>query len=128
MVIPTSADTAASREQVAKLVQGFKDTKSDSSFIISNNGTMEREYRTKAQLSPVVADSLLSKSVGSVVGPYLDQDEWKIAKVLDRKALPDSVKARHILIRDPQNPASKTRSDSLLAIIKTELFPLILLP
>ncbi|MCB0525312.1 MAG: peptidylprolyl isomerase [Saprospiraceae bacterium] len=118
VVIPTSADTAASREQVAKLVQGFKDTKSDSSFIISNNGTMEREYRTKAQLSPVVADSLLSKSVGSVVGPYLDQDEWKIAKVLDRKALPDSVKARHILIRDPQNPASKTRSDSLLAIIK----------
>jgi peptidyl-prolyl cis-trans isomerase D len=45
--------------------------------------------------------------------------EWKITKILDRKVLPDSVRARHILIRNAQDPASKSTIDSLKTLVES---------
>jgi peptidyl-prolyl cis-trans isomerase D len=116
-VVPTNADSALARNAVAGMIEGFRSAKSDSSYVLANNGTIDGDYKMKTGLSPVVADTLLRMPVGSIVGPYLDVNEWKIAKIIDRKVLPDSVRARHILIRNPQNPASEVTADSLMALI-----------
>lgn len=118
-VAPTSADSAVSRTALAALVDGFREAKSDSAFIVANNGMMDADFKTKAGLSPALADTLLRLPIGTVVGPVLDGNEWKIAKIIARKVMPDSVKARHILIRDPKNPASKATIDSLMALINS---------
>lgn len=118
-VVPTSADSAVAKKVVADLVEEFRTTKSDSSFILTKSGEMDADYKMKAALPPAVADTLLRLPVGTVIGPYLDVNEWKIAKIVDRKVIPDSVRARHILIRDPQNPASMAKADSLMALIKS---------
>ncbi len=118
-VAPTSADSAVARTSVAALVDGFREAKSDSAFVLANNGTIDADFKAKVVLSPALADTLLRMPVGTVIGPILDANEWKIAKILDRKVIPDSVKARHILIRDPQNPASEKTIDSLMALINS---------
>jgi len=118
-VIPTAADSAIGRSALAAMVENFRSAKSDSSFVVVNNGTMDPDYKMKAALPASVADTLLRLPVGSVIGPYLDATEWKIAKIVDRKVIPDSVRARHILIRDPNNPASQSTADSLMALLKS---------
>jgi peptidyl-prolyl cis-trans isomerase D len=118
-VVPTSADSALARTAVAALVDGLREAKSDSAFVLANNGTMDEEFKTKVGLSPVLADTLLRLPIGTVIGPVLDVNEWKIAKIVARKVIPDSVKARHILIRETKNPASEKTIDSLMALINS---------
>src|SRR6185437_499279 len=43
-------------------------------------------------------DSLSMLPKGSVIGPYLDGPNYVIARIMDVKTLPDSVRARHILV------------------------------
>ncbi len=116
-VVPTGADTSASRKTLTDLVDKLRETKTDSIFAALNNGVYDGAYKTKAQLatSPV-ADSLMRLPVGSVVGPYLDGSSWNLVKVVDRKTIPDSVRARHILIRS-SDPAAMQKVDSLMAVL-----------
>ncbi|HND88970.1 MAG TPA: peptidylprolyl isomerase, partial [Saprospiraceae bacterium] len=123
-VVPSSSDSAAAREVVAKLVDGFRTAANDSNYVALNSGVYETVYKPKNLLSPVAADTLLRLPVGSVVGPYLDGDVWTVAKILGRKTLPDSVRARHILIQGAENPASAERTiDSLMALLNAKRVP-----
>jgi peptidyl-prolyl cis-trans isomerase D len=117
-VIPTATDSVAARDAVAKLVEGLRTAASDSAFVTSHDGVYDPSYKIKAGLPPAIADTLLRLPLNTVVGPYLDGGVWTIAKILDRKTLPDSVRARHILIREA-SPASERRIDSLMTLIKT---------
>lgn len=118
-VVATPQDSANARSAVAALLDGFRNAKSDSTYVIANNGTIDGQFKRKTQLPFTMADTLTSRPVGSIVGPYLDLSEWKITKILDRKVLPDSVRARHILIRNAQDPASKTTIDSLKSMVES---------
>lgn len=117
-VRPTASDSAAARSAVEKLVEGLRTAKNDSAFVTTNNGVYDETYKAKSVLPPGIADTLLGRAIGSVAGPYLDGGVWTIAKILDRKVLPDSVKARHILIQG-NTPASKKTIDSLLALLNS---------
>lgn len=117
-VTPSSADSTSARETVNKLVEGLRTAASDSAYVTTNNGIYDPSYKAKDALPPVIADTLLRLPLGTVVGPYLDGGVWNIAKILDRKVIPDSVRARHILIREA-SPASEQRIDSLMNLIKT---------
>ena len=118
-VVATPQDSATARSAVAALLEGFRNAKSDSTYVIANNGTIDGEFKRKTQLPFTMADTLASRPVGTIVGPYLDMSEWKITKILDRKVLPDSVRARHILIRNAQDPASKSTIDSLKTLVES---------
>lgn len=115
-VLPTNADSAESKKKVADYVNDLR-IKGDSSFVVNKDGTYGTAFQPKSALPAVVADQLMSAPIDSVVGPYLDGGSWKIAKVLGRRVLPDSVKARHILIRDPATASQKI--DSLKAVISS---------
>ena len=116
-VLPTAADTLANREAVAKLVEGLRTATNDSAFITVNNGVLENTYKAKAALPPAIADTLLKLAPGTVVGPYLDGGAWTIAKILDRKVVADSARARHILL-PTANPGGEKIIDSLQALIQ----------
>ena len=55
-------------------------------------------YLGKAQIQVPAKDSIFALSKGAVYGPYLDNHTYVLAKLIDTKPMPDSVKARHILI------------------------------
>ncbi|NJN34803.1 MAG: hypothetical protein HC817_11675 [Saprospiraceae bacterium] len=98
-VIPSEADSAKLREKIYKTKSEFQLTKNDTTFVTAYNGEIARTPLTKAQVSQVVADSLFSVPVGSIVGPYIDAKAFVLSKVLERRTSPDSVRSRHILIR-----------------------------
>lgn len=121
-VFPTYSDSAAAYDAVVRMLTGLREAENDSVYVVSNYGVVESNYRKKDALPASVADSLMGAPIGTIVGPYQDQGAWAVAKVLGRKAIPDSVKARHILIREA-TPASEQKVDSLMAILKAKTVP-----
>jgi peptidyl-prolyl cis-trans isomerase D len=117
-VRPTQADSNAIKDAASALKEGLRTATSDSTYVLSQGGTYDGTYQAKSALPAGVADSLLRAPVGSVVGPYFNAGAYTIAKVLDRKVLPDSVKARHILLR-PATPTTSKTIDSLMTLINT---------
>jgi peptidyl-prolyl cis-trans isomerase D len=105
-VVASSQDSAAIREEVAGLVEDFRTAEDDSLFVQSNYGTIDGSYLSKDQLEPAIADTMFSVAIGTVYGPYLSNDgSYKAVKLQDRRAVADSVKSRHILLRvNNQNP------------------------
>jgi peptidyl-prolyl cis-trans isomerase D len=71
------------------------------------------------------ADSIKSLANGQVYGPYIDGKNYVLAKMIDRRTMPDSVKVRHILIKSGErgqqllaDSIAKKRIDSITGAIK----------
>jgi peptidyl-prolyl cis-trans isomerase D len=96
-VVPTAKDSATIRQNIADLVPDFAATDNDSTFVENNYGSIDEAYFKKDQLSPAISDTIFQMSTGAVYGPYLDLNSYKAVKLLGKKVVPDSVKARHIL-------------------------------
>ncbi|WP_423147476.1 SurA N-terminal domain-containing protein [Rubrolithibacter danxiaensis] len=119
---PSKSDSAEIKEKVNKIAADFKTTTNDSLFVSINSDTKAPvAYVTKGQLDPALDSLVFSASVGTVVGPVFSNGSYKIAKVLDVRVGPDSVKASHILI----NPAAeggldkaKAKADSIANLIR----------
>ena len=116
-VIPTSADSATSRDAVAKLVDGLRTAVNDSAYVVTNNGVYNAAYSIKSELPALMADTLMKLPVGTVIGPYVDGSMWNIAKILDRRQIPDSVRISHIAMQN--SPDNARRIDSLLNLLNT---------
>ncbi len=125
-VKPSNADSLAYRNYLKELIPNFVTAENDSSYIIQNDGVYSTVFTQKSAFSPAIADTIFSAPIGSVIGPYLDKDEenygyYRIAKVIDRQVVPDSVESRQILI-SVDNPATnpdglrkaKATADSLI--------------
>ena len=113
---PTSGDSAAIFQQVQSLRPEFAVTTDVESFL-AKNGTeinFTETWVPKSRLTGARKDSLANLSNGAVVGPYLDGTNYVLARIMDIKTLPDSVRARHILvaINDPRTGQPKTDDSS----------------
>ncbi len=121
-VLPTSKDSANLRQNIAELMEKFRDAENDSLFIEANDGILDDVYYKKNELSGTISDTIFKMAVGDVYGPYLDIDTYRAVKLLGKKVIPDSVKARHILIRaEDMNAlvAAQKTIDSLKTLIET---------
>lgn len=96
-VNPTSEDSMSIFNELNGLVDSLKTARNDSTFLAINEGTMDAAYFTKAQLSPEIAETIYALPKGGVVGPYMFNGSYQVAKVVNRKLIPDSVNVRHIL-------------------------------
>lgn len=117
-VFPTAEDSAAIRNNLSELAAEFEATADDSLFLLNNQGEIDPTFYKKDELSLILADNLFDAPVGSVYGPYKEANSYKIAKLLDRQVLPDSVKSRHILIR-ATTPADFASAEKLLDSLTT---------
>ena len=102
-VVPTSEDTAKIMVQVNKLAEDFKVATKDSAFAALNGGMAPEQWLSKTTqgVSEPMKAALFNApvSVGSLVGPYIDQKAYWLAKVVAKRTGPDSVKSRHILLQ-----------------------------
>ncbi|MDX1943537.1 MAG: peptidylprolyl isomerase [Saprospiraceae bacterium] len=120
-VFPTAGDSLKIREQVDTLIPQFQETTEDSIFVTRYFGAYDPAYFKKADLSPVIADTVFQLPLGTVYGPYIDGGAYQAVKVLDRKVVPDSVRSRHILIPATDAAtlaAAQSRVDSLKGLIE----------
>ena len=118
---PSKSDSAAIKAQVDKLTADFKASTNDSTFVQVNSETKTPiTFLHKGQLEPKLDSVMFNAQKGFVYGPYLSNGSYKLAKLIDVKVGPDSVKARHILI-DPAASGgldkARAKADSLKKLI-----------
>jgi peptidyl-prolyl cis-trans isomerase D len=125
---PTERDLSDLKRKVDSLTTVFKSTKpaDDSSLIVeeSDEHLYDKNYHKVGTLDPSI-DSIMSHSEkGTVYGPYKENNEWRIAKLLDVQDMPDSVKVAHIIIAADKGDYTKAKimADSLKKIITPENF------
>jgi peptidyl-prolyl cis-trans isomerase D len=118
---PSKADSAAIKLQAEKLATEFKASTNDSLFVQINSETkVPLTYLHKGRLDPKLDSVMFTASKGFMYGPYLTDGSFKIAKLVDSRTEPDSVKARHILIDDKSIGLDKAmaKADSLKKLIE----------
>jgi len=143
----TPEDEAAIKNEVAKLInnreeysaatkgnvelKGLTATENLDDFFRENSSDtpINLAFKTKATFNPAIADTIFKLNIDDIYGPYKEGEFFKLSKIVAVKQLPDSVKARHILIpflgalrADPSitqtEAEAKITADSLLTVIK----------
>ncbi len=125
---PTTADSAVVREAVSKQKQAFYESTDASQFTVANNSSIPfyDGFVLKSAMQVPNADSIRNLPVGAVFGPYADGGNFTLAKMMEKREMPDSVKSRHILIvtKDGQtgqviltDSVAKGKADSIAAAI-----------
>ncbi|HEY0670369.1 MAG TPA: SurA N-terminal domain-containing protein [Sphingobacteriaceae bacterium] len=119
---PSAADSSEMKARIEKLAGEFRASKNDSLFVSINSDTKAPlSYVKKGQLDPALDSLVFSASEGSLVGPVFSNGSYKMAKVLDVRMSPDSVKASHILINpatEGGNDKAKAKADSIAGLIR----------
>ncbi len=120
-VLPSKEDNINTEEQLKKLVDEFKTVTDDSSYVNGNSDVKFAErYSKKGELPPMLDTVVFKAPIGTVMGPYFENNVYKLAKVMKVKMSSDSVKARHILIKIDGTDTAKymARADSIKNAIK----------
>lgn len=127
---PTAADSALIKKQLDDLKPQFATDTLPARFLSGRGSSTPYDdvFRSKAEILSAIPDSaVVSISKNEVYGPFLQQHSYVLAKMIDTRIMPDSVKARHILIQtaDPQaqkilldDSTAKKRIDSIDVAIK----------
>ncbi len=124
---PTKSDSDVVLKQVSDLKPEFTATNDAKSFVGAKGSDLpySDSYVSKSNFKTRNADSITSLSDGQVFGPYLDNQDYSLAKLIGRRSLPDSAKCRHILIKTAQgsqqtlpDSIAKKRIDSIETAIK----------
>lgn len=102
-VKPSEEDKAMTLEWITKAKADFGAPETDPIQYVKMNsetGYVDRNWK-KEQLSMNLQDFVTTASEGEVFGPYLEGETYKLSRLIAIKEIPDSVKARHILVDDP---------------------------
>jgi peptidyl-prolyl cis-trans isomerase D len=127
--LPNGDDSTRIKEVIAQLKPTFALDTNAKAFVARNatETPFQDEYLPKSKIKTSALNTILTQPMGTVYGPYADNGNFVIAKVLGSKQLPDSVKARHILIAtvNPQtgqpimeDSLAKKLADSIYTAIK----------
>jgi len=124
----TDEDKSNLRAELEELATKFRSRDDDKQFVQEEYGTYDSRYVLKEELNATVADELFELENGNVVGPYEEDGFYRITKLIDRSAVPDSVQARHLVrSANPADPtsmaAARATIDSLKNLILTQNVP-----
>jgi peptidyl-prolyl cis-trans isomerase D len=138
-IAPSKKDTAEFTKKINTLKLQFATAKNDSIFVLANSdlkfytstrqSTLRPETDQRAQQGltfPMAMDTVFKMAVpGQVVGPYIDNGKYRLAKV--RGFNTNVCKVRHILIGAPKEDtlkvrASQRKADSLVKFITKDNF------
>ena len=130
-VLPSKEDKDLIQKQVFDMYENFKKEDDLKNYVNAVSDTkFDSTYHKEKTLSLVIDSALSKASVGTILPPFIENNTWKMAKLMDIQSRPDSIRARHILISyngsnlngniARSKDAAKKTSDSLLDILKKE--------
>lgn len=127
---PSSSDSTNTLNQLMELAADFQST-SDPKAYLSKVGTelaFYDSYFGKSKLQMALKDSIVKTPIGKIFGPYIDGNNYVLAKMVGIKQWADSASVRHILIAtvDPRtgqqirpDSVGKSLADSIERAIKS---------
>ncbi|NJK95081.1 MAG: peptidylprolyl isomerase [Bacteroidales bacterium] len=116
---PSKEDYKAASDYINKMKDEFSTVEDPKQYVNSNSDiSFDNKNYTASQLSDSVSKFMFSASEGAVYGPYFENETYKLARLVKVSNIPDSVKARHILVVPNENSQAavtqaKTRADSI---------------
>lgn len=125
-VRPSDADSAAYINDLTDIRPGWESAENDSAYCVehtSNKRYFETTYTPGSVAVDTITDKLLSNSeIGTIVGPYKESNYYRLVKIIDRKILPDSVQARHMLFSENNaiTPRQQILADSVYAVLQED--------
>lgn len=126
---PSGADTTDLINKLENLKAEFAGTseKEMPAFLLRSGSALNYAdiFATKSNMQVPYKDSIQNLADGQLFGPYLDATNLTVAKMIAKRTVPDSIKARHILIKlaDQRgqyrdDSTAKKLIDSIAAAIK----------
>jgi len=122
-IIPSEEDFAEVKSWMEKNKEEFFTTEEVKQFVNMNSDVSFSERYLKEEELMDSIKPLYKGKVGDYVGPFFVNGTFYMGRLIDVKTLPDSVRARHILIRPENNTReaydrAKAMADSLLTLLK----------
>lgn len=121
-VVPSEEDKKETEEWINDIKEDFAKTKDDEDFVnLNSDFSYDDYYLKKDELPESLQDEMFDAEEGYIYGPYFENDAYLLAKLSDVAYVPDSVKARHILLQPAQNQNSNqifALADSLVNLLE----------
>ena len=121
-VVASEDDKKEAEDWINNIQPDFAKTDNDIEFAHLNSEVeVKNTFYKQDELSEELKD-IFNKEKGFIYGPYFENDTYYLAKISEIKYLPDSVKARHILIQPTQNENAAqvyALADSIVSLLKT---------
>ncbi len=123
-VTPSEADYADAEKWINDIKSDFAETEDNVQFVNANSDVnFENVWEKQADLPENIAQWIFEEDaeVNDVFGPYADGETFKLAKLHKYEMMPDSVKARHILLSvntQAELVAAQALADSLKTAIE----------
>jgi len=115
---PSASDSNAVKGSLEKLKDSFARA-TDVAGMLARENSQTPFYDgliARKQIKIPNIDSIIKTPVGGIFGPYLDANTFVLAKIVEAKPVPDTVKVRHILIgtqtQNQQGQMQQIREDS----------------
>jgi peptidyl-prolyl cis-trans isomerase D len=104
---PSAADSAFAKNKTSDLRTTFDTTKNLEEFLNSQGLAFPETYSQVSALPQSIKDTITKVPMNTIIGPYVENNAWTLAKVVGKRTEPEMVKVRHILIatarQNPQN-------------------------
>ncbi|MFD2553676.1 peptidylprolyl isomerase [Sphingobacterium tabacisoli] len=117
----TAKDSSTTLAAIQTLKGELAASTNDSLFVVgSSDNKYPVTYYRKGQVSPALDSVIFNAAKGTTVGPFLSNGAYEIAKILDSKFSPDSVKASHILLNAAAEGGvdkAKAKADSIKGLL-----------
>lgn len=129
-VQPSSEDRKTIANTVNKLYKEFTNISDVAVFVNSvSDDKYDSTYKKESELAVRIAKDMFESPIGTLVGPYVENETYHIAKLINRQARPDSIEMSQILLSYATAPAgmeiskrtkeeAKTLRDSLIVVLK----------
>jgi peptidyl-prolyl cis-trans isomerase D len=120
-VIPSEADFKAAEKWINDIYPEFEKATDIREFVnMESDVPFNEKNYNNGELSDTLNDIMFQGQIGTLYGPYFENNAFKISKLAAINYLPDSVRARHILLQANQSNAQTifNIADSLVNLIK----------
>jgi len=120
-VVPSEEDDRMASDWIDRM-KGEFETVEDAVPLVNMESDLPHQDRffMEVEISDTIRDFVYSAEVGDVFGPYIEEESYRLARLVETDYRPDSVSARHILLQPDQNTSMeqvKLFADSLKAMI-----------
>ncbi len=121
-ITPSEEDNLQAREWIESMEEEFAEVEEVRQFISLNSDIpYDQRNHSYEDLPETIADFLFNGSPGDIYGPYFEDNTYKLVRLTEVNFVPDSVRARHILIQPGQEldyQQARNRADSLLEVAR----------
>lgn len=121
-VKPSEEDKLETEKWINDIKPEFAETENDIDFAnLNGDFPASNFYFKQDELPETLRNEMFDAKEGYLYGPYFENEAFLLAKLSEVKYLPDSVKARHILLQPTQNQNGSQLlaiADSLKALLE----------